>query len=138
MSFQRAASVLAATLLWIAGAPDGLAQTTAQHRGHAAGGHSQTRHHAPQRGNRFPRASYWAGPVAYAPAYAYHAPAYASSYAQPPARPGLYYVPPISANAPMFSFDGSPAVEPDWGWERVNLRQLAAEVRANREAGAKP
>jgi hypothetical protein len=50
----------------------------------------------------------------------------------------LYYVPPVSANAPMFSFDGSPAVEPDWGWERVNLRQLAAEVRANREAGAKP
>jgi len=50
----------------------------------------------------------------------------------------LYYVPPISPNAPPFSFDGSPAVEPDWGWQRVNLQQLAAEVRAKREAGAKP
>jgi len=86
-----------------------------------------------RRARAIPRTAYWAAPVACAPA-TYYAP----TYSPPRAAPALYFVPPISPNAPLFSFDGSPAVEPDWGWQRVNLQQLAAEVRANREAGRKP
>jgi hypothetical protein len=132
-------------LLGIAGAPDGLAQGARAHaaraghgggvhqRGHAAGGSFHGRYVTPYR-------AYSYSP--YYPYYprAYYAPAayYGSTSAPSYARPALYYVPPISANAPMFSFDGSPAVEPDWGWQRVNLQQLAAEVRAKREAAANP
>ena len=130
MKWERVTPVLAAIVLLIVSAPDGNAQSGgARHRGQTSVGHSQTRFVAPYRA----RTAYWAAPVAYAPA-SYYAP----TYAPPSARPGLYFVPPLAANAPLFSFDGSPAVEPDWGWQRVNLQQLAAEVRANREAGRKP
>lgn len=49
----------------------------------------------------------------------------------------VYYVGPLAVDAPPFSFNGS-AAEPGWNWQRVNLQQLAAEVRARREAADKP
>ena len=134
MTLRRAALVSAAMLLGFASVRDGFAGPSgARHGGHRAGGHSQARYVARYYHTDYPRAAYWAAPVAYAPA-TYYAPA----YTPPRAGPGLYFVPPISPDAPLFSFDGSPAVQPDWGWQRVNLQQLAAEVRANREAGRKP
>lgn len=126
--------VLAAMLLWIVGAPDSFAQRSGTPPpAHAAAGHAHARHVAPNRARIAPRVAYWAAPLTYAPS-AY----YAVPQATQPARPALYYVPPLSANAPPFSFDGSPAVELDWGWQRVSLQQLVAEVRAKREAGSKP
>lgn len=134
MESQRAAPVLVAMLLWAVSAPESLADLgAAQRRAHAAGGHSHDRTAVPYRARVVRRTASWAAPVAYAPA-AYYAP----TYAPPRAGPGLYFVAPISANAPLFSFDGSPALEPDWGWQRVSLPQLAAEVRAKREPGKKP
>lgn len=138
MNLRAAAPMVVAMLLWALSAPDGVAGPSgARHGGHRAGGHAQARYVAPHRARAIPRTAYWAAPMTYAPA-SYYGSTYAPSYAAPRAAPALYYVPPISPNAPMFSFDGSPAVEPDWGWQRVNLQQLAAEVRAKREAGAKP
>ena len=148
MAPRRAMLVPAAMLLGIVSVPDGYAGpggaqsarpghgAAAQHRAHAAGARSQGRYVTPYR-TYYPRTAYWAAPVAYG-STAYYAPTYAPAYSPPRAAPALYFVPPISPNAPMFSFDGSPAVEPDWGWQRVDLQQLAAEVRAKREAGAKP
>ena len=109
----------------------------ARHRAHTTVGNSQARYVAPYRARAIPRTTYWAAPMAYG-STAYYGSTYVPTYTAPRAAPALYFVPPISANAPMFSFDGSPAVEPDWGWQRVNLQQLAAEVRAKREAGPKP
>jgi hypothetical protein len=142
MRLQNATLVSAAFVLGIVSASDSFAGRGgsnsaraghgggAQQRGHTAGGYSggytQGRYVAPYLAySYYPRAAY--APASY---YASTAPSYA--------RPSVYFVPPISANAPLFSFDGSPAVEPDWGWQRVSLQQLAAEVRAKREAGRKP
>jgi len=152
MNLRHALLVSAATLLGIAGAPDSFAERGgahagraghgggARHHAHYKGGHSGGRYAASHRARVAARTAYWGAPLAYGPATysSYYAPASTPAYAPPPAAPALYYVPPIAANAPPFSFDGSPAVEPDWGWQRVNLQQLAAEVRAKREAGTKP
>jgi hypothetical protein len=137
---QYVTPVLAALLLWIASAPDSFAQRSGTrppaHGAAGHSGHSHARFTAHHRARTFPRTAYWAAPLAYGPAY--YAPTYAPTYASPPAGPSLYFVAPLSPNAPLFSFDGSPAVEPDWGWQRVNLAHLAAEVRAKREANGKP
>jgi hypothetical protein len=151
MNLQRAMLGPAVLLLVLANAPDILAGpggaqsahsghgAAAQHHGNSAGGHSGSRYIAPYRA-RYPYAissSYWGVPSAYGRA-AYYAPAYAPTYAPARAAPALYYVPPLSPDAPPFSFDGSPAVQLDWGWQRVSLRQLVAEVQAKREAGRRP
>jgi hypothetical protein len=142
MKRERVTPVLAALVVLIVSAQDGYAQSAgARHRGQASVGHSQARFVAPYSA----RSAYWATPVAYRTA-AYYAPSYGSYYGSSYAssggpvhrQPPVYFVPPLDPNAPLFSFDGSPAVVPDWGWQRVNLAQLAAEVRAKREAGAKP
>jgi len=152
MNLRHAMRVSAAVLLGITGAPDSFAERGSAHVGRAgdgggarhhaqsARGHAGGRYVAPYRARVAARTAYWGAPLAYGPATysSYYAPASTPTYPSPPAVPALYYVPPIAANAPPFSFDGSPAVEPAWGWERVNLQQLAAEVRAKRETGTKP
>jgi hypothetical protein len=144
MKWQRAMLVPAAMLLGIAGTPDGWAgpgaapagrsgHGGAHHPGNTARSPASGRYVAPYRASYPYAASYWGAPLAYG-----YSAGYAPTYAPARAAPALYYVPPLSPNAPPFSFDGSPAVELDWGWQRVNLQQLAAEVRAKRGAGARP
>jgi hypothetical protein len=109
----------------------------------AAGRHEHS-HPSSAPGHHHHRGATFAAPAAFHPPVVYpafvgYAPSYSSNASRQPLSfpratgQALIYQPPISPEAPPFSFNGSEEVK-GWNWERVSLQQIDAEVRAKRSA----
>ena len=98
--------------------------------------HSSAPHHHRSAAVAAPAVS--RAPIVY-PAFVGYVPSYPSYASRQPlsfpraAGQTLIYQPPVSPNAPPFSFNGSEEL-PGWNWQRVSLQQVDAEVRAKRSS----